>query len=476
MVNISTRVTMDKSNICSLRNKFTTWNIFLFCVSFYCCHCLDSLDKEFYSSSEQDQPKQFVINQEKGVLIVRGKDEIYELNDRLEKNKNVLSPENENNDYLMINLPDSERLLICKHNGKCEIRNSTDLLLIFSEPKTVAIFVCESGQMMKTFVGIASDFKRYSGLMPVFGGSYCRDELSNIILANKNSNFVKIDEYVINLKNQEVARAYPVYFRTVIQYSKFILFFTNQKNSTKSPWLTSKIIKLCKDSEMNQRVTYEDIPITCQGGNKEYRLLQHATLLRVSENDKLAAEMCQNKSDCAVIIGVFSSGNDPEHPDMSSAVCVFTVDTILQTFLESRRRNLVGLSNRFDGGYMTFIGTGLNYSEQSTLITTKRYDTLNGFDNNTNLNNRKFCSFSYNVNLMSNVTLQGKALYENQTTRFTKIESLMTNGYAHVYIGTSDGQLLETTDHNDRMSTGFNNDEIILDLLKVKKNQKLFKF
>lgn len=135
-----------------------------------------------------------------------------------------------------------------------------------------------------------------------------------------------------------------------------------------------------------------------------------------------------------LLLEFFSSGNDPEHPDMSSAVCVFTVDTILQTFLESRRRNLVGLSNRFDGGYMTFLGTGFNYSEQ-------QFD-----DDNANLNDTKFCSLLRNLNLMSNVTLQGKALYENQTTRFTKIESLMTNGFAHVYIGTSDGKLLEVSE------------------------------
>ncbi|KAJ8302382.1 hypothetical protein KUTeg_021369 [Tegillarca granosa] len=423
---------MDKSNIWSFLNKFTTWSIFLFCVFCCCCHCLDSLDKQYDSSSEQDQPKQFVINQEKRVLIVRGKGEIYELNDRLENNKNVPSPENGNNDYLMINLPDSKMLLICQHNGKCEIRNSTDLSLIISEPQTV--FICQSGQKMKTFVGVASDLKSYSGLSPLFGGSYCRETTYRMISANQKSNLNTLFDYIINLKNTEVARTYPVYFRCVIQYSKFILFFTNQKISIKSTLFTSKIIKICKESDEFKRVTYEDIPITCQRGNKEYRLLQHATLLRVSENDKLAAEMCQNKSDCAVIIGVFSSGNDPDNPDMSSAVCVFAVDTILQFFLESRRMNLVGTSNRFDGGYMDFVGTRFNLSKQD-------------FDNSikilSDLSDLKFCSFSNNINFMSNSTLQGKALHESGNTMFTKIESLMTNGFAHVYIGTSDGKLLE---------------------------------
>ncbi|KAJ8301367.1 hypothetical protein KUTeg_020354 [Tegillarca granosa] len=426
------RVTMLNSSTHSLWTSYTV--LFLFCVTFQYCDCIDSVDNHFpsqYSSlSASEKPKQFVIDQERGLLIVRGKGGVYKLNDMFEKVKNVsssLSLANENNDYLMIIMPGSETLYICQYHGKCEVRNSTDLSLIFSEPKSV--FFCQSGQKMKTFVGIASDLKRYSGLNPVFGGSDCGDKTSNIILAYTKSSFGYIDEYVIHLKNQ-VERTYPVYFRSVIQNSKFILFFTNQKISLESPWFTSKIIKICKESEEFKRVTYEDIPITCQRENKEYRLLQHATLLRVSKNDQLAAEMCQNKSNCAVIIGIFSSGNDPENPSMSSAVCVFTMDTILRTFKESRKRNLVGISNRFDGGYMTFLGTGLNFSEQ-------------GFDNNTNLNNREFCTLSRNLNLMSNVTLQGKALYENQTTRFTKIESLMTNGFAHVYIGTSDGKLLE---------------------------------
>lgn len=334
----------------------TILSVSLFCVLFYCCHCLESTDSQFpekdSSITEQEKLKQFVIDKERGVLIVRGEGKIYKLNDRLEKNLSIAARifENGTNDYLMVIVSNKEILLICQHDGKCEIRNSTNLALMSNKERTT-VFYCKKGENMKTFVGTAVNLTRYPGFTPVFGGSYCGEQFQfNIISARSmDNNLAPINDYTITQK-ETISMQYPVYFRSVIDYSKFILFFTNQKMSIQSNTFTSKIIKICKESEQDKRVAYEDIPITCKNGDKEYNLLRHATLLKVSETNELAKSgICHNKSDYAVIIGIFSSG-DPENPDLSSAVCVFSVDSILQEFRESRKRYFEG--DRFDGGYM----------------------------------------------------------------------------------------------------------------------------
>lgn len=325
----------------------TIFSVILFCVLFHCCHCIESIDSQFPERiTGQEKPKQFVINKEREVLIVRGKDKIYELNDRLEKNLNISARilENGSIDYLMVIVSNRETLLICQHDGTCEIRNSRNLALMSNNERTTVLY-CEKGEKMTTFVGTAVELARYHGFTPVFGGSYCGDLELKIISASEMPNLGPINAYKFNLKEKD----YPVYFRLVIDYSKFILFFTNQNMSLQSKTVTSKIIKICKKSEKDKRVAYEDIPITCKNGDKKYNLLQHATLLKVSENDELAKSgLCNNKSDCAVIIGIFSSGD--KNPDLSSAVCVFSFDSILQEFRESRKRYF-GVE-RFDGGYM----------------------------------------------------------------------------------------------------------------------------
>ena len=130
-----------------------------------------------------------------------------------------------------------------------------------------------------------------------------------------------------------------IFFKGAIELEEHVFFITNQKfKAVKNQKYTSKLISVCKNDPYFY--TYTDIVLECRNKDNIFNLIQDIQVFTPSE--KLREELNLDATETDVILaGIFATGDDPDRPENSSAVCLYSMKDVRRKISEAREKFVV---------------------------------------------------------------------------------------------------------------------------------------
>uniref|UniRef100_A0A8D8QDQ6 Plexin-A1 n=1 Tax=Cacopsylla melanoneura TaxID=428564 RepID=A0A8D8QDQ6_9HEMI len=234
--------------------------------------------------------------------------------------------------------------------------------------------------------------------------------------------------FVNNLARERYIINYVYGFESV----GFSYFLTTQLRSNigNSPYI-SKLVRICHDDP--NYYSYTEIPITCNSNSgKQYNLVQAGFVGKPGSD--LAKDMGITAQD-DVLFAVFA---ERDHPS-SSALCIYPLSSIRQTFTQNIRECYSGKGNQ-----------GLEYFDSSVKSCVNVDDTI-GED---------FCGKEVNHPIGGDLPVEAMTVL-NFNNRATAVLATSTGNYTVVFIGMENGHLKKVVIENS--SYAFEYEDVNID-------------
>ncbi|XP_053386959.1 plexin-B-like [Mercenaria mercenaria] len=268
-----------------------------------------------------------------GKFFIGGTDRLYVLNDNLgiiqTANTCNLSAFDCNNVNKIL-LIHKEWLITCGtgNNGICELRNTSDLTLIWVNDLKVSTDIQRPAQGMITkngYLTIAITFgegiRQYFMFVGVtYKYAISTRELPSFALVQT----LDSSRYLQLIIEKHTAEDYLIYYKASFQNNWMTYFVTNQKQYVGSKEYISKLVRICQND--TDYGSYTDIVLHCEHEGLTYNLIQNAILLD-------ASSMQSGK----IFAGIFTRGNDPENPQGDSVICVTNLQFLDNAIMDAKK-------------------------------------------------------------------------------------------------------------------------------------------
>jgi len=213
---------------------------------------------------------------------------------------------------------------------------------------------------------------------------------------------------------------YPINYISGFHSEGFSYFLTTQMKKTSPSPYHSKLVRVCQDD--SDYYSYTEIPIQCisDQDSEDYTLVQAAHVGKPGSD--LAAELGVTTED-DVLFAVFSTpdtleGLSTSKPGNKSALCVYSLKSIMQKFMTNIQKCFSGEGSRG----LDFISPSLNCIDTKLMI------------------GEQFCGLDVNTPLGGELPItQTPAL--TYDTLLTTVTATSTGEITVVFMGTSEGHL-----------------------------------
>ncbi|XP_060052574.1 plexin-A4 isoform X2 [Erinaceus europaeus] len=348
-----------------------------------------------------------------------------------------LSPTNNVNKMLLIDYKEN-RLIACGslYQGICKLLRLEDLFKLgepFHKKEHYLSGVNESGSVFgvivsysnlddKLFIATAVDGK------PEYFPTISSRKLTKNSEADGMFAYVFHDEFVASMikipsDTFTVIPDFDIYYVYGFSSGNFVYFLTLQPemvsppgSTTKEQVYTSKLVRLCKeDTAFN---SYVEVPIGCERGGLEYRLLQAAYL---SKAGAVLARTLGVRPDDDLLFTVFSKGQKRKMKSLDeSALCIFILKQINDRIKE-RLQSCYRGEGTLDLAWLKVKDIPCS----SALLT---------IDDN-------FCGLDMNAPLGVSEMVRGIPVFTEDRDRMSSVIAYVYKNHSLAFVGTKSGKL-----------------------------------
>ena len=253
-----------------------------------------------------------------------------------------------NYNKILLVIQRDRKLLTCGsvQQGICQMRDLNNLTNSQSYMKTRDQYVAANDERSSTvgFIGSGSDGNQvlYTGI--TVSGDLIRPAISvaSRIIRNNPDKLLRFtfkdpfeDRGSFLTVKANMAATYKVHYIAGFSVGNFNYFLTVQKKmngDTVTNEYISKISQICGQDP--QFSSYVEMPLECQGGNKNYNILKGAAI--GTPGRVLASQMGMSATD-KVLVATFSEGSGPNNVQNTSGVCLYSFKDIRQKFTQNIR-------------------------------------------------------------------------------------------------------------------------------------------
>ena len=269
-------------------------------------------------------------------------------------------------------------ILVCDgvDNGFCSVRNLSDftsLINASSDGALSSVSVAVSSRTSRPAIGIVTN----SGDMYVavtYGPGIKPDRFGGKRLFHETYKFaisrMKWDGKILNRDSSLPFRLprnvhldqYLIFFKDGFVNKNKLFFLTNQKFKVgENQQYTSKLLSICRND--SYFYSYTDIVLECRCKDRRYNLIQDTHVVKADGVIRKKLNLLPTEDE-DVLVGIFALGDDPDQPETSSAVCVYSFKDIRSELKEARKKFI--------------ICPGSNMAENETYLDNNLYNNVQG--------------------------------------------------------------------------------------------------
>ena len=132
---------------------------------------------------------------------------------------------------------------------------------------------------------------------------------------------------------------YLIFFKDGFVNKNQLFFLTNQKFKVgENQQYTSKLLSICRNDPYFY--SYTDIVLECRYKDRRYNLIQHTHVVKADGVIRKKLNLLSSEDE-DVLVGIFALGDDPDQPETSSAVCLYSFKDIRSKLKEARQKFII---------------------------------------------------------------------------------------------------------------------------------------